>query len=54
MQLISNVRHSYKSGALQVLPLAIRDYLNEEVQQAVIKVNRVFQRLCAREITIVD
>jgi hypothetical protein len=36
----------------QILPLAIRDCLHEEVRQAVMKVSRVFQRLCSREITI--
>jgi hypothetical protein len=38
----------------QILPLALRDCLDEEVRQAIIKVSRVFQRLCAREIKIAD
>jgi hypothetical protein len=42
------------SMPFQVLPLALRDCLDEEVRQAVMKVSRVFQRLCAREIKIAD
>jgi hypothetical protein len=38
----------------QVLPLAPRDCLDEEVRQVVLKVSRVFQRLCTREIKIAD
>jgi hypothetical protein len=34
--------------------LALRDCLDNEVRQAVLKVSRVFQRLCAKEIKIAD
>jgi hypothetical protein len=39
---------------LQILPLALRNCLSEEVRQTVMKVSRVFQRLFAREIKIAD
>jgi hypothetical protein len=38
----------------QILPLALRDCLDDEARQAVLKVSRVFQRLCAREIRVED
>jgi hypothetical protein len=36
----------------QIPPLAIRNSLDEKVRQAIMKIGRVFQRLCAREIYI--
>jgi hypothetical protein len=37
-----------------VLPLALRDALDDTIRAAVITVSRVFKRLCSREIKIVD
>ena len=37
---------------MQVLPMALRGALNETTRAAVMKVSRVFRRLCAREIKI--
>jgi hypothetical protein len=37
-----------------VLPLALRNCLTEEVRKAVMKVSRVYWRLCAREIVIAE
>jgi hypothetical protein len=42
------------SNVLQVLPLALQNCLNEEIRKAVMKVSRVYRRLCAREILIAD
>jgi hypothetical protein len=39
---------------LQVLPVALKNYLTEEVRKAVMKVSRVYRRLCAREIVIAE
>ena len=39
---------------LQVLPLLVRHEVDSDVRQAVIKVSRVFQRLCVREIIIAN
>jgi hypothetical protein len=38
----------------QVLSLALWNYLTEEVRKAVMKVKRVYQRLCACEIIIAN
>ena len=34
----------------QILPVAVRNLLDESVRVAIIKMNRVFQRLCAKEV----
>jgi hypothetical protein len=34
----------------QILPLALRNCLDDEVRQAIMKVSQVYQRLCARKI----
>jgi hypothetical protein len=39
---------------LQVLLIALRNCLTEEVRKAVMKISRVYQRLCACEIFIVE
>jgi hypothetical protein len=39
---------------VQILPLALRKCLDEEVRQEMMKVSWVFQRLCAREIRKAD
>ena len=41
-------------NVLQILPLALQNCLNAEVRGAVVKVSRVYQRLCAREISLAD
>jgi hypothetical protein len=38
----------------QVLPLALWNSLTEEVRKAVMKVSRVYRRLCAREIVLAE
>ena len=35
---------------LQILPVAVRNILDESVRMAIIKMSRVFQRLCAKEV----
>ena len=35
---------------LQILPIAIRNLLDEEVRSAIIKMCRVFQRICEKEV----
>ena len=35
---------------LQILPVAVRNILDENVRVAIIKISRVFQRLCEKEI----
>jgi hypothetical protein len=39
---------------VQVLPLAVRDVLNPEVRRAIVKVNRVFRRICDKKINLQD
>ena len=41
-------------NVLQILPLALRNSLDTEVRGDVVKVSRVFQHLCAREISLAD
>jgi hypothetical protein len=35
---------------MQILPVAVRNILSEDVRVAIIKISRVFQRLCEKEI----
>ena len=39
---------------MQVLPVAIRSILDERVRAAVIKMSRVFQKLCTKEVRLAD
>ena len=39
---------------LQILPVAVRNILDEDVRLAIIKMSRVFQRLCEKEIKVAD
>ncbi len=38
----------------QILPVAVRNILDERVRLAIIKMSRVFQRLCAKEVRLCD
>jgi hypothetical protein len=39
---------------MQILPVAVRNILDENVRLAIIKISRVFQRLCEKEIREAD
>lgn len=42
------------SHVWQILPIAVRNILDERVRLAIIKMSRVFQRLCAKEVRVAD
>ena len=39
---------------VQILPVAVRNILDENVHLAIIKMSRVFQRLCAKEVRLAE
>ena len=41
-------------SAAQILPVAVRNILDKRVRLAIIKMNRVFQKLCAKEVRLED
>ena len=45
---------SVRPHALQILPIAVRNILDERVRLGIIKMSRVFQRLCAKEVRVDD
>ena len=47
---IPHVKNNTGFYYLQILPMAVRTLLDEEVRLAIIKMCRVFQRICEKEI----
>ena len=45
-----NMIHVAHYWLLQILPVAVRNVLDEEVRLAIIKMCRVFQRICEKEV----
>ena len=50
----SKIKHTNIQRVLQILPEAIQNVLDGNVRLAIIKISRVFQRLCAKEVRSPD